>query len=126
MTKHLSIAELQRWACNLIATLATDKANQVKENFLNNLECLPENNLLIINTPDNFNGAYILRNGVNDYLKFKETGKRTTQIDFQTFTNVNGGITFLENNSFKDLLNFDLSPYHRVQISDKFSFCLYR
>lgn len=79
-----------------------DKANQVKENYLNNLERLPENNLLIINTPDNFNGAYILRNGVNDYLKFKETGKRTTQIDFQTFTNVNGGITFLENNIFKD------------------------
>ncbi len=79
-----------------------DKANQVKENYLNTLERLPENNLLIINTPDNFNGAYILRNGVNDYLKFKETGKRTTQIDFQTFTNVNGGITFLENNSFKD------------------------
>ena len=78
------------------------KANQVKENYLNTLERLPENNLLIINTPDNFNGAYILRNGVNDYLKFKETRKRATQIDFQTFTNINGGITFQENNSFKD------------------------
>ncbi len=88
-----------------------DKANQVKEIFLNNLERLPENNLLIINTPDNFNGAYILRNGVNDYLKFKETGKRTTQIDFQTFTNVNGGITFLENNSFKD--NNGASYYYK-------------
>jgi hypothetical protein len=79
-----------------------DKADQVKENYLNNLERLPENNLLLINTPDNFNGVYILRNGVNDYLKFKETGKRVTQIDFQTFTNVNGGIAFLKNNSFKD------------------------
>ncbi|MDG2227170.1 MAG: hypothetical protein P8L20_05505 [Flavobacteriales bacterium] len=78
-----------------------EKANQVKENYLNNLERLSENNLLLINTPDNFNGAYILRNGVNDYLKFKETGKTATQIDFQTFTNVNGGITFLENNGFK-------------------------
>jgi len=79
-----------------------DKAHQVKENYLNTLEHLPENNLLIINTPDNFNGAYILRNGVNDYLKFKETGKRATQIDFQTFTKINGGITVLKNNSFKD------------------------
>ena len=78
-----------------------DKANQVKENYLNTLERLPENNLLIINTPDNFNGAYILRNGVNDYLKFKETRKRTTQIDFQTFTNINGGIILKDSCSFK-------------------------
>ena len=78
------------------------KANQVKENYLTNIERLPEDNLLIINTPDNFNGAYVLRNGVNDYLKYKATGKRATQIDFQTFTNINGGVSFLDNNSYKD------------------------
>jgi hypothetical protein len=108
-----------------------NKANQVKENYLTHLELLPENNLLIINTPDNFNGAYILRNGVNDYLKFKETGKRTTQIDFQTFTNINGGVILKGNYSFKDnngasyyYKNPKLDPLKNIQ-KDSLTFYMY-
>ena len=77
-------------------------ASLVKENFLSNLVQIPENNLLIINTPDNFNGAYILRNGTNDYLNLKESNKTITQVDFQTFTNLNGGVTIEDNGGFQD------------------------
>ena len=108
-----------------------NKANQVKENYLTHLELLPENNLLLINTPDNFNGAYILRNGVNDYLKYKATGKRTTQIDFQTFKTINGGVSFLDNNSFKDkngasyyYRNPKLDPLKNIQ-KDSLTFYMY-
>ncbi len=74
-------------------------ASLIAENYLLELSNVLSNEkkVFLINVPDNFQGVYVLRNGVKDYLSIKNIETEIYIWKFQTFYQQDGGIQFQHN-----------------------------
>lgn len=76
------------------------KASFICSSYLNKLSaiCVNTQSVLLINTPDNFKGVYVLRNGVEDFLKNKGVNVKSKVLEFQKFNSINGGSKIVNGN----------------------------
>ena len=67
-------------------TFKWKNASIISQQYLSALSSLAIDNssILIINAPDNYQGAYVLRNGINDFLKSKNKNVQVSIINYQT------------------------------------------
>lgn len=76
-------------------------SSQLCHNYLNELvkQDIEGKNILLVNVPDNFDGAYCLRNGIKDFVALIDTSCKITPVLYQTFNDLSGGI-YPINNTF--------------------------
>ena len=88
-----------------------NNASQLCENYLSKLTTLDlsSKTILLLNVPDNYKGVYVLRNGVNEYLKSKNINTEISIKKYQTFFQKDGGLVL------KDLKYHD---YHAETYSE--------
>jgi hypothetical protein len=69
-------------------------SSDVCQSFLRELvqQELHNKKVLLVNVPDNFAGAYCLRNGIEEYLKVSGVTCEITPVFYQTFTDSLGGV----------------------------------
>ena len=67
-------------------TFKWKNASIISQQYLSALSSLAIDNssILIINAPDNYQGAYALRNGINDFLKSKNKNVQVSIVNYQT------------------------------------------
>ena len=78
-----------------------NNASQLCENYLSKLTTLDlsSKTILLLNVPDNYKGVYVLRNGVNEYLKSKNIN---TEISIKILDIFKGGGLFLKDLKYHD------------------------
>jgi protein O-mannosyl-transferase len=86
------------------------KANEISTLYLEQLAQIidkEDQQILLLNVPDNYEGAYVLRNGIESYLKITHKKVAITAICYETFTN--------QNKKSNDCLvqNNELAPPHQ-------------
>jgi hypothetical protein len=88
-----------------------NNASHLCENYLSKLTTLDlsSKTILLLNVPDNYKGVYVLRNGVNEYLKSKNINTEISIKKYQTFFQKDGGLVL------KDLKYHD---YHAETYSE--------
>lgn len=99
-------------------------ASLLAENYLSELSKVLSNEkkVFLLNVPDNFNGVYVLRNGVRDYLSMKNIETEIYIWKFQSFKQLNGGIEFRD----KILKEYNTDTYfekYSSNLSDVISNC---
>jgi hypothetical protein len=80
----LTFYDTKKWV------VASEICNQyLKELITHEIE---NKNILILNIPDNYKGAYVLRNGINEYLNLNNINGNISLINYQSFNSQISGI----------------------------------
>ncbi len=68
------------------------EASELRDTYGEQLLTIEEN-IIVLNAPDNYKGVYVFRNGIEEYLKLHGSSVELTVPFFQTFHTLEGGIT---------------------------------
>jgi len=111
----LSLTTLFFIFTSLLTSINWENAGELSSTFLNELVKIPEENIILLNVPDNLNGSYVLRNGIFQYLTFNNIQKEIEIVDFQSFSSKKGGLEY-KNGAFNEI---DAKWYYSIIKSNK-------
>lgn len=98
----LSLTTLFFIFTSFLTSINWKNAGELSSTFLNELVKIPEENIILLNVPDNLNGSYVLRNGISQYLTFNNIHKEIEIVDFQSFSSKKGGLEY-KNGAFNEI-----------------------
>lgn len=97
------------------------QSGEICNNYLNGIlnEGIDKKNILLINIPDNYKGAYCLRNGLKEFLLLNNKETNFEVMFFQTYLDVSGGMTYEEHKLVEKsgaLLYYSKYPHDRFHV----------
>ena len=92
-------------------TMKWRDASLICNQYLNELSGLDidKSNVLLINTPDNYHGVYVLRNGISDFLAMKKITAHIDVLNYQNITSKNWGKEIENDTNMLNITQFENS-----------------
>jgi hypothetical protein len=97
------------------------QSSEISEHYLSGIldEGIDKKKVLLVNVPDNYMGAYCLRNGIKEFLLLNNIETYLEIMFFQTYLDISGGMTY-EDHKLKEktgaIFYYSKYPHARYQV----------